>query len=39
MQTDRVMAGVFVIGIIGLVNDQASRALHRRLFRYIRSSD
>jgi NitT/TauT family transport system permease protein len=39
MQTDQVMAGVFVIGLIGLCSDQAMRALHRRLFRYLRSSD
>jgi NitT/TauT family transport system permease protein len=39
MQTDQVMAGVFVIGLIGLVSDQALRALHRRLFRYLRSTD
>jgi len=35
MQTDQVMAGVFVIGIIGLASDQAFRALHRLLFRYL----
>jgi NitT/TauT family transport system permease protein len=39
METDQVMAGVFVIGLIGLCSDQALRALHRRLFRYLRSSD
>jgi NitT/TauT family transport system permease protein len=39
MQTDQVMAGVFVIGMIGLVSDQALRALHRRLFRYLKSTD
>jgi NitT/TauT family transport system permease protein len=39
MQTDQVMAGVFVIGLIGLCSDQALRALHRRLFRYLQSSD
>lgn len=36
MQTDRVMAGVFVIGLIGLVSDQLIRALHRRVFGYLR---
>ncbi|PXW28665.1 ABC transporter permease [Paraburkholderia caballeronis] len=36
MQTDQVMAGVFVIGLIGLVSDQLIRALHRRLFRYLK---
>jgi NitT/TauT family transport system permease protein len=35
MQTDQVMAGVFVIGFIGLATDQALRLLHRRLFRYL----
>ncbi|CAG9271264.1 ABC transporter permease [Paraburkholderia unamae] len=39
MQTDQVMAGVFVIGIIGLVSDQMIRALHRRMFRYLKSAD
>jgi NitT/TauT family transport system permease protein len=38
MQTDGVMAGVFVIGMIGLVSDQLIRAFHRRLFRYLKSS-
>ncbi|MCB8883121.1 ABC transporter permease [Acidisoma cellulosilytica] len=33
MKTDEVMAGVFVIGIIGLVTDQAMRAGHTWLFR------
>jgi NitT/TauT family transport system permease protein len=35
MQTARVMAGVVAIGVIGLVTDQALRALHRRLFGYL----
>ncbi len=35
MQTAQVMAGVIVIGLIGLVTDQILRALHRRLFRYL----
>jgi NitT/TauT family transport system permease protein len=35
MQTSQVMAGVVAIGLIGLVTDQALRALHRRLFRYL----
>jgi NitT/TauT family transport system permease protein len=34
MQTDQMMAGVFVIGIIGMVSDQLMRSLHRRLFHY-----
>jgi NitT/TauT family transport system permease protein len=29
------MAGVVVIGLIGLVTDQLLRLLHRRLFRYL----
>ena len=36
METDQVMAGVMVIGLIGLASDQALRALHRRLFGYLR---
>ncbi|HTH59274.1 MAG TPA: ABC transporter permease [Paraburkholderia sp.] len=39
MQTDRVMAGVFVIGLIGLVSDQLIRALHRRVFGYLKTTD
>ena len=35
MQTAQVMAGVVTIGIIGLLTDQAIRALHRALFRYL----
>lgn len=34
-QTPEVMAGVVTIGIIGLVTDQAIRALHRRRFGYL----
>ncbi len=33
--TPEVMAGVIAIGIIGLLTDQAVRALHRRWFRYL----
>jgi ABC-type nitrate/sulfonate/bicarbonate transport system permease component len=29
------MAGVFVIGVIGLLSDQAFRLLHRLMFRYL----
>jgi NitT/TauT family transport system permease protein len=39
MQTDRVMAGVFVIGLIGLASDQLIRALHRRVFAYLKSAN
>jgi NitT/TauT family transport system permease protein len=35
MKTPEVMAGVVVIGLIGLVTDQLLRALHRRAFRYL----
>jgi NitT/TauT family transport system permease protein len=35
MQTDQVMAGVFVIGFIGLASDQIFRAVHRLMFRYL----
>lgn len=35
MKTPEVMAGVVVIGIIGLVTDQLLRAAHRRAFRYL----
>ena len=35
MKTPEVMAGVVVIGVIGLVTDQLLRLLHRRLFRYL----
>lgn len=35
MKTPEVMAGVVLIGIIGLVSDQLLRALHRRMFRYL----
>ncbi|MFH1555085.1 MAG: ABC transporter permease [Pseudomonadota bacterium] len=35
MKTPEVMAGVFLIGIIGLLTDQLLRAAHRRAFRYL----
>jgi len=35
VKTPEVMAGVVVIGLIGLITDQLLRALHRRLFRYV----
>ncbi len=35
VKTPEVMAGVVVIGIIGLVTDQLLRMLHRRMFRYL----
>jgi NitT/TauT family transport system permease protein len=36
MQTPQVMAGVVLIGIIGLATDQGLRMLHRHMFRYLR---
>jgi NitT/TauT family transport system permease protein len=36
MKTPEVMAGVVVIGIIGLLTDQILRALHRRAFAYLK---
>jgi len=35
VKTPEVMAGVVVIGVIGLVTDQLLRMLHRRMFRYL----
>lgn len=35
MKTPEVMAGVVVIGVIGLITDQLLRAIHRRAFRYL----
>ena len=35
VKTPEVMAGVVVIGLIGLVTDQLLRLLHRRIFRYL----
>ena len=35
VKTPEVMAGVVVIGIIGLITDQLLRAMHRRLFKYV----
>lgn len=35
VKTPEVMAGVVVIGIIGLLTDQLLRLLHRRMFRYL----
>jgi len=36
LQTDRIFVGIIVIGVIGLVTDQALRLLHRRLFHWAR---
>jgi len=35
LKTPEVMSGILVIGIIGLLTDQAIRAWHRRHFRYL----
>ncbi len=35
VKTPEVMAGVVVIGLIGLVTDQLLRAWHRRMFKYL----
>jgi NitT/TauT family transport system permease protein len=35
VKTPEVMAGVVVIGLIGLITDQILRGAHRRLFRYL----
>jgi NitT/TauT family transport system permease protein len=35
MKTPEVMAGVVLIGLIGLLTDQLLRLLHRRAFRYL----
>ena len=34
-KTPEVFAGILTIGLIGLISDQAIRALHRRWFRYL----
>jgi NitT/TauT family transport system permease protein len=35
VKTPEVMAGVVVIGVIGLLTDQLLRMLHRRMFKYL----
>lgn len=35
LQTPNVMAGVLVIGVIGLLTDQILRRVHRRMFPYL----
>ncbi|SHE29871.1 NitT/TauT family transport system permease protein [Acidocella aminolytica 101 = DSM 11237] len=37
METSQVMAGVVMIGIIGLVTDQLLRRLHKKMFGYMHS--
>ncbi|MFT3732974.1 MAG: ABC transporter permease [Hyphomicrobium sp.] len=36
LQTDKIFAGLIVIGFLGLLQDQLLRALHRVLFPYLR---
>lgn len=35
LKTPEVMAGILIVGVIGLLTDQAIRAAHRRYFRYL----
>jgi NitT/TauT family transport system permease protein len=35
VKTPEVMAGVIMIGLIGLITDQLLRMLHRRMFKYV----
>jgi NitT/TauT family transport system permease protein len=35
LQTDKIFAGIMLIGIIGLVTDQAFRWAHRRAFPWL----
>jgi NitT/TauT family transport system permease protein len=35
LQTDKIFAGILLIGAIGLIMDQAFRLLHRLAFRYL----
>ncbi|WP_114973767.1 ABC transporter permease [Rhodoferax ferrireducens] len=35
LQTDKIFAGIMMIGVIGLVTDQAFRWLHRRAFPWL----
>jgi NitT/TauT family transport system permease protein len=34
LQTDKIFAGILLIGLVGLLTDQAFRWLHRRMFSY-----
>jgi NitT/TauT family transport system permease protein len=36
LQTDRIFVGIIVIGLIGLVTDQALRLVHRKLFHWAK---
>ena len=35
LQTDKIFAGILIIGVIGLAMDQGFRALHRRAFPWL----
>lgn len=35
LQTDKIFAGILLIGVMGLLIDQAMRALHRQAFPYL----
>jgi len=35
LQTDKIFAGILMIGLIGLVIDQGFRLLHRKAFPYL----
>jgi NitT/TauT family transport system permease protein len=39
LQTDRIFAGIFLIGVIGLVIDQCFRGLHRVAFPWLYARD
>jgi NitT/TauT family transport system permease protein len=36
LQTDKIFAGILLIGLIGLAIDQFFRLLHRRAFPYLK---
>lgn len=38
LHTDEIMAGIIVIGVLGMLSDIAFSALHRRLFPYLQES-
>jgi len=35
LQTDKIFAGILMIGLIGLVIDQSFRLIHRKAFPYL----
>ena len=38
LHTDEIMAGIIVIGVLGMAFDLAFSALHRRLFPYLQEA-